>query len=345
MRVLHLNNIAGVPVNLSRGLRGLGVDSKVTVFRPDTVGYGFDDNLDVDRFPRPIQPLYRLAKLKDYLDYDIYHYHSCSFVTGYIDAPLLKAAGKKIVYHHHGSDIRGKGIPFLSRFCHARYISTPDMFDWAPQAEWLPNPIFREDFKKYLEGNGKQNQNNNQTQKEAGKNNQGNQKQKEQNQTQRNNRKQKTSSNAIKVAHSSKGLRAHRETDFVESVCRKLQKEGLVEWVPLEGLPRNKFLEQVSSCDVYVDSLGGGWYGMAALEAMSMKKCVSVYIREDLHGYADLNAYADANKRNFEEVLRGLTEDEKLRKKYAQKGYDYVKRVHDADKIAKRVLKKYEEIL
>lgn len=306
MNVIQLNNIAGVPVNLNRALNQIGVKSKVVVFR-DERGYGFDENLDVDRYPRPYQPVYRFGKLmKSYLSYDIYHYHSSSFVTGYVDAPLLKLLGKKLVYHHHGSDIRGKGVPLLSKFANARYISTPDLFDWAPDAEWLPNPIFRDDFKKniHLRDSGKK----------------------------------------LRVAHSSKGKREHRKSDFVERTCLKLQKKGIVEWIPLEGLPRPEFLKAVSACDVYVDNLGGGWYGMAALEAMSMKKPVCVYIREDLQSFGNSKAYLDSNEKNFEEVLITLAEDKYLQKKFGEEGYAYVNRIHDALKIAKRVKKKYEEI-
>ncbi len=306
MRVIQLNNIAGVPVNLNRALTTIGVRSKVVVFR-DERGYGFDENLDVDRFPRPYQPIYRFGKLmKTYLSYDIYHYHSSSFVTGYVDAPLLKLIGKKLVYHHHGSDIRGKGVPLLSKFANARYISTPDLFDWAPDAEWLPNPFFQQDFKKYI--------------------------------------RPRKPGERLRVAHSSKGKREHRKSDFVQNVCLKLQKKGLVEWVPLEGLPRPEFLMEVSNCDLYVDNLGGGWYGMAALEAMSMKKPVCVYIREDLESFGNSKAYINANEKNFEHEIITLAEDASLRKRFAENGYAYVSRVHDALKIGRRVKKKYEEI-
>jgi len=311
VKILQLNNIAGVPVYLNKALRQLGVDSQIVVFR-DNTHWGFDHNLNVDRFPRPAQPFYRFASLlKSHLDYDIYHYHSSSFLTGYADAPLLKALGKKLVYHHHGSDIRGKGIPLLSRFADARYVSTPDLLDWAPEAEWLPNPIYRDDYAKYITKGG----------------NRG------------------VSNKALKVAHSSKGKREHRKSDAIEKTCLKLQAEGIVEWVSLEGLPRKEFLKKISEVDVYIDNLGGGWYGMAALEAMSMKKAVCVYVREDLEGYGDESAYANVNEGNIEETLRDLAQDEELRQNYAKAGFGYVNKKHDAKKIAKRVLKKYREIL
>ena len=144
MRVLHLNNPAQVASNLVLAQRALGLDSNLVI----TGNKGLHDNYDHDLSDIDTNSvkgkletgkrLYNLIK-----DCDILHYHGQAVSKGYRD--LVMWAGimnKPVILHHHGSEIRNKEYPGIAnqliKHC---FVSTPDLLQFVPGAEWLPNPV------------------------------------------------------------------------------------------------------------------------------------------------------------------------------------------------------------
>ena len=58
-------------------------------------------------------------------------------------------------------------------------------------------------------------------------------------------------------------------TQFIDPVLRRLHDEGAIEYVAPSGLPHAQLRELVRSCDVVVDQVMFGSYGVAAVEAMA----------------------------------------------------------------------------
>lgn len=145
MKILHVNNIANIPYTLSRAQRELGVQSDVVDFRENYLGYKSDFNLHLEKSNQPLNRLryfFHAAK-----EYDIFHLHSAALLPFYADAPLLRLAQKKTVYHHWGSDVRGKGKPLFSAFGNLHLVGTPDLLEFVPDAEWVPYAINLENFR------------------------------------------------------------------------------------------------------------------------------------------------------------------------------------------------------
>ena len=143
MRVLHLNNPAQVATNLVNATRSLGIESSLVVTSTKGWHSNFDHNLsDIDTK----QMKGKLAvgkKLYDLIkECDILHYHGQAVSEG--DRDLVMWSGimsKPVVLDHHGSEIRNKQYPkFASNLVKHRYVSTPDLLEFVPDAEWLPNP-------------------------------------------------------------------------------------------------------------------------------------------------------------------------------------------------------------
>ncbi|HIH20696.1 TPA: glycosyltransferase family 4 protein [Candidatus Micrarchaeota archaeon] len=319
MKVLHLHNIAGVPVTLARAQRKLGVQADVVVFREHSAKYPHDYNMKVDRFPRVLQPAVRIKELlKRYNDYDVYHMHSASFLPFYADAPLLKAMGKKVVYTHWGSDIRFKGVPWhsFSRFCDLRYVGSPDLIEWAPKGTpWLPYPI---DLDYWKADDAKK------TSKGKASNRKG---------------------NAVKILHAPTN-RAIKGTETVLKAIEALKAEGQpVELMLLENIPHSKVKDFYGKADIVVDQLVTGFYGTFACETMALGKAVCCYVRKDLLKYVPNCPIVNSTKESLEENLRQLVENTAERKRIAAKGRSYVKSVHDSIKIAKQTLRDYDKII
>ena len=190
MKILHINDVAGVACILAKYQRYIGMDSKVlSSYKIDKFGIlkFYKDYVD-------------LVDLSDFVDYciseakeaDIIHIHSMEELV----VKLHKAFGdsKKIILHYHGTDIRGRKIPnystikkiksrtkfFIDR---SRYrlrliqrgyykslptlrtesqkladeilVATPDLLSLLPNAKYLPNPIDVEHFSKDNASNNK----------------------------------------------------------------------------------------------------------------------------------------------------------------------------------------------
>jgi len=75
--------------------------------------------------------------------YDVLHFHYRTYLPQFADLPVWRALGKQIWVSFHGSDIRGhrlKAANPLLRLADRVFVSTPDLLQAVPRAEWLPNP-------------------------------------------------------------------------------------------------------------------------------------------------------------------------------------------------------------
>ena len=320
IRVLQLGDICNVPWLLSRSLEKMGVQSTVVTFREHRFHNKFDVNLDVDRYPRVLQPAYRLKYLLKHMrEYDVFHMHAASFLPFYADAPLLKAAGKKIVYHFHGHDVYKrtfhregytvdkKGAGFLTKFADWKFVSTPDMLDAVPDAQWLPNPVDASEWKLAKPA----------VRKKRG---------------------------SITVFHAPTD-RNKKGTDFVVEAVARLNKRGFdVRLDLVEGVSREEFRKRLIASDIVVDQLMGGWYGVLSLEALCAGKPTVVYVREDLVDFLPFNPFQLSGHKDIGETLEELVVDGALRRRLSAAGPKYVAKVHDPAVVARKVKKVYDEI-
>lgn len=319
IRVLQLGDICNVPWVLSQWLnKTKNIESTVVAFREHKFKYKHDVNLNVDRFPRVLQPAYRLSYLLTHLkDYDIFHMHAASFLPYYADAPLLKSAGKKLVYHFHGHDVyqrifhrtgytvTRKKAGFLTRLADWKFISTPDMFDAVPDAEWLPNPVDVSAWKYSL------------PEKDKG---------------------------TITVFHAPTD-RNKKGTEFVIEAVNALRKKKVnIRLDLVEGVSDAEFKRRLAASDIVLDQLMGGWYGVLSLEALCAGKPVIVYVREDLLHYMPFNPFQLSSHKNVGEKLEELATDASLRRKLSKLGLKYVNSLHHPKVVASKAKRVYEKI-
>jgi len=118
MRVLHCpTNIAGHAWGYAQGLRALGVDATVLTFAKHSFGYHDDVCLNLPLGPSIWKRRWKV--LRNFLNvarkYDIIHFHfGGTLLPHYLDLPLLRLLGKKMVMSYLGSDIRLAAIAKLT---------------------------------------------------------------------------------------------------------------------------------------------------------------------------------------------------------------------------------------
>ena len=124
-----------------QALRRKGVDATLVVFERYKLHPEADWSLDrPEGFARRQLVQWRaLAKLLPHTD--VFHfYFGLTLVPKSLQFPILRAFGKKSVYHFLGSDIRGKTPEQLAygRRADAQIVGSYDAIRWVPEAEMVP---------------------------------------------------------------------------------------------------------------------------------------------------------------------------------------------------------------
>lgn len=140
MKILHVNNIAGVASLLIQGLREKGFDADLIMRRSHPFGFPHEAVL------KSSAPEFLFRMLKLCRSYDIVHTHALSYRVFFnLDIFGLKTLKQKVVVHLHGTEIR-KSHNRLStkaalQICDLVLVGTPDLLSYYPEAVWLPTPI------------------------------------------------------------------------------------------------------------------------------------------------------------------------------------------------------------
>jgi hypothetical protein len=142
LRVVHCPvNVAGIPWQNVQALRRKGVDARLVVFNRGRLHQEADVDLRRPRgFLRGQAVQWRaLARLLPRTD--VFHfYFGLTLVPKSLQFPLLRAFGKKSLYHFLGSDIRGRTPADLAygKRADAQVVGSYDAVRWVPDAEVIP---------------------------------------------------------------------------------------------------------------------------------------------------------------------------------------------------------------
>lgn len=304
MRILHGPlDYGGQGYKISRAQRELGHRSDFAVFLPSFSRFPADfvlkNKKGIWSRSRKLSFLFRSLK-----DYDIFHLHSESiFASDFRDITLLKNLGKKIVFHFHGSDIRGKRMDPRIRSAHARLVSTPDLFQYVPDAIWIPQPIDLEYWKPLPDDKPKQ---------------------------------------TITIIHAPTN-RKKSGTDLILSTVEELIGEGYpVKLSLIEGQPYENLKAYYQKGDIFMDKIILGIYGNIAIEGMALKKPVCVFVKDEFFpSYPQELPILNTRPDNLKQNLIKLIDDQMLRRELGAKGRTYVERYHDVKKVALKCLSIY----
>lgn len=341
LRVLHgLTGAAGQPWTISRAQREIGLHADCVRLGDSKYGYGADHTIHVGRDD--------FGPIADYLaraidDYDVFHLYfrpffyfdsrRLAFPTG-LDLLALRAAGKIVVFHFRGSEIRlhsrfralspfhyvdedphgltsnfpeetmQRLLRYVHGVAHKVFVPDPELQSYAPHAAIVPRAV---DLAAWPC---------------AGL----------------------VNDDEPLVVHAPSRFTV-KGTDHVKQAVESLRSEGLrFRFELIEGLTNDEARERYRQSDIVIDQLRIGWYGVLAVEAMALGKAVVSYVRDDLRPHlGDDPPLAVANPDTIRDVLRGLIVDVDARRHLAERGRAYCETTHDAVKIARRLEQEYND--
>lgn len=135
-------------------------------------------------------------------------------------------------------------------------------------------------------------------------------------------------------------------TSHIIAAVERLQVEGhLCEFRIKRKLTQSELYREIEDCDIYVDELRCGSYGVTATEAMAAGKATVSFIRPDLvNKYPSDLPIVNANPESIYEILRRLVTDADFRIQRSEAGRRYVEKYHDSLVVAHEMLDVYKQI-
>lgn len=301
-------NFAGIGWTNVQALRRKGIDARLVVFNTQPAHPEADEDLHLPPGPawrRQAMQFRALAKLLP--STDVFHfYFGLTLVPKRIQFPILKAARKKSVFHFVGSDIRGKSPDELAygRLADAQIVGSYDAARWIPEAEVVPPGIDLSAIEPVPP----------------------------------------RTDGPVRVAHAALSRR-RKGTELVVAACEELGLELDV----IENVRHDEVGPRLARADIVVDQLNSGWYGLFAIEAMAYGKPVVGYIHDEAATRTAAAFGVDlpivrTTKETLAADLRPLLESAEERRARGAAGRSYVERVHDADKMADRLIDIYSRL-
>lgn len=138
MRILYISNIRDISTILVEEARRKNIEA-----------YSLHYPWAISR-PTNLFQFFSFMIKHNFLDFDIYHYN-CPIATllpRNQDIKLLKKRDKRVFVHYHGDDIRNKKEKETLRNVNGKIVSTPDLMEFLPDAEWIPFPFNIRGLKK-----------------------------------------------------------------------------------------------------------------------------------------------------------------------------------------------------
>jgi len=134
-------------------------------------------------------------------------------------------------------------------------------------------------------------------------------------------------------------------TRYVLEAVDRLRKRHRFEFRLLEGLPHEEVIRITREADLVIDQVLLGVYGIFSMEAMALGKPVLCYIREDLvDTFPPGLPIVNANPYTLATELEKLLVDPSLRVELGRRGRQYVERHHDSRVVARKLLELYASL-
>jgi glycosyltransferase involved in cell wall biosynthesis len=155
---------------------------------------------------------------------------------------------------------------------------------------------------------------------------------------------------SIPSAYNSRPLVVHapsapgaKGTRFILAALEKLRAECDFDFKLIHGMTPLEAREWMSRCDLFVDQLIYGEYGVAAVEAMALGKPVVCYIKPSLRPHYPAEfPVINADPETIEEVLREWISDGPRRRAVGEASRARAEERHDARKIVARIAEYYQ---
>lgn len=329
MKILHgMSDVAGQGSYSVLGLRQIGCDATIAVWRRNPFGYPVDIDLNMTRdFKKEpwVLPFYSVKMLffavKALFKYDYFHFHFGNSLLRYgLDLFWLKLAGKKFVMEYHGDDIRytynrekPKYYPYdklpplntRRKRCNDRILKYTDIVithdeelrRHIPAKKVYITPL-RIDVTKFQPSYPN------------------------------------PDTERILLVHAPSNF-VEKGSKYVLSAIKRLKKKYNFEFILVENKKQDEAIRIYEKADIIIDQMYAQTYGVFALEAMALGKPIVGYITDEFRKtFPKELPIVSASIDTLYDVLEHLILNHEQRKELGIAGRKYAEDYHDYRKVA-----------
>ena len=239
---------------------------------------------------------------------DILHYHGQAVSHGYRDLVMWSGImGKPVILHHHGSEIRNKDYPkFANDLVKYRYVSTPDLLEFVPNAEWLPNPVDIQGL-EYSEPDV---------------------------------------SGPLKILHAPTNRDVKNTKAVETAISALKDEGLDIQFTIAEDKKHSELIEIISGNDLVVDWLNPeyGIYGVFSIESMALGRTVICSLNDSLYDKHDVPIIS-IPPTDLADKIKELYNNRNLLVIGGKSSYDFVQSHHNPIESAKKVIERYKAVL
>lgn len=144
----------------------------------------------------------------------------------------------------------------------------------------------------------------------------------------------------LRVLHLSTN-RVLKGTGLIERALKEAKKSLPIDVKVCVRVPRLEAMQALKWADIFIDQVGIGWYGMQAVEALSLGKIVICSIDHNhwakhMPDYNNkLSGIINSTHRDIPDVLARLSDSPELRRSLSIAAQNFVKEVHDPIKVVR----------
>lgn len=329
VRIVHApTEIAGQMGTLIDGLRQAGLQAWGYNWFHTYLNYHHDYVIKSEAYElkRMVDPVVRHA--------DVFHFHNGnSFLVENRDIPLLHAAGKKMIMHHWGNDVRtgersrqlnpypvpanymsdeeiSRRLKFISSYIeHAivqDYELYPHVSDYYKHVHVLPLAcrVMEIPFEYPLPDIARP-----------------------------------------RIIHAPTN-REFKGSEYVERAIAALQGKVPFEYETIEKLSHKEAMKRYLEADIIIDQIVCGTYGMLSVEAMAMGKPVIAFVRDDVRSKLPVELpIIIANPDTIHDVLFDLLREPGKLHQTGVASRAYAERVHDVRRVIPQLVDIYKQVL
>lgn len=183
----------------------------------------------------------------------------------------------------------------MSGFDGPRFVSTPDLVDFVPDALWLPTVV---DVHRWTS------------------------------------ERPVLAARRPVVLHVPSNARL-KGSEYVEPVVRRLEQEGLIEYRRVAGVDPAEMPALVAGADILLEQFVLGLYSVAAIEAMAAGRVVVAHVHDRVRARLPRALpVVEADPSTLEQALRDILRERDRFSSMASEGPDYARDVHDGRRSA-----------
>jgi hypothetical protein len=146
-----------------------------------------------------------------------------------------------------------------------------------------------------------------------------------------------TKTKSLRIAHAPSN-EEYKGSKQIYSAINNLKNRYEFEFIKLQNLSKDELIEEILKCDLVIDQMLVGFYGILSVETMLLEKPVVCFIRDDIWSKIEKDCpIYNANPDNLENVLEKILQNPLQLIARGRESRKYSLEHHSPEKIAKKM--------